>query len=148
VDEAIRDLAMIGLDRVGAVFPPSVVEAWAEAGGEIGTVGTRTPGETEAALLAGQATVVDVRGTAEWREGHIDGVPVIPTGHLLDHLDELPRDGELILHCRSGARSAIAASLLQREGFDNVTHMQGGWVAWTARGLPAVREDAGVGAGA
>jgi hydroxyacylglutathione hydrolase len=148
VAEAIQDLAMIGLDRVAAVFAPTVVETWAEAGGELGTVKTRTPGETEAALLAASATVLDVRGSAEWREGHIEGVDVIPTGHLLDRLDELPRDGELILHCRSAARSAIAASLLQRAGFDNVSHMQGGWLAWTARGLPAVHEDAGVGAGA
>jgi hydroxyacylglutathione hydrolase len=148
VEEAVRDLGMIGLDRVGGVVAPTVVDAWAESGGELGTVRTRTPGETEAALLAGEATVLDVRGTAEWRDGHIEGVGVIPTGYLLDHLDELPTRGELILHCQSGGRSAIAASLLKREGFDNVTHMQGGWAAWAARGLPGVREDAGVGAGA
>jgi len=41
------------------------------------------------------------------------------------------------------ARSAIATSLLQRAGFDNVTHMQGGFAAWEARGLPTVREDLG-----
>ncbi len=147
-DDAIRDLGMIGLDRVGAVFAPTVVHAWADAGGQLATVRTRSPGETEAALLAGEATVLDVRGTAEWRDGHIEGVDVIPTGYLLDHLDELPTDGELILHCQSGGRSAIAASLLQRAGFDNVTHMHGGWAAWAARGLPSVRETTGVGAGA
>ena len=143
VDEAVRDLAMVGLDDVGAVFAPTVIDAWAESGGEFGTIETRTPGEVEAALLADDAEVLDVRGTAEWRDGHLEGVDVIPTGYLLDHLDELPRRRDLVLHCQSGARSAIAASLLQRAGFENVAHMQGGFAAWEARGLPTVREDLG-----
>jgi len=142
VDEALRDLTMVGLDRVDAVFPPNVIDAWAESGGELGRIRMRTPGEVEAALLADEATVLDVRGTAEWREGHLEGVDVIPTGHLPDHLDDLPRHRDLILHCQSGARSAIATSLLDRAGFRNVTHMQGGYAAWEARGLPTVREPA------
>ncbi|MDT8367791.1 MAG: rhodanese-like domain-containing protein, partial [Longimicrobiales bacterium] len=151
VEEAVRDLALIGLDRVASVFAPGVVDGWAERGRPLGTVRTHSPEEVAEAIDAGRVTVLDVRGSTEWRAGHLAGVEFIPVGHLPHHLDELPRDRELILHCQGGARSAIAASLLQRAGFDNVSHMAGGYAAWAAEERPTVREegvaDAGGGSG-
>lgn len=139
--EAVRDLAMIGLDRVATTFPPSVIESWAAKGKPLATVELRDPDEVAARLDAAGATVLDVRGTAEWQEGHLPGVEVIPVGYLERNLDRLPRDGELILHCQSAGRSAIAASLLQRAGFDNVSHMAGGFAAWDAQDRPVVHEN-------
>lgn len=138
--EAVRDLAMIGLDRVATTFAPSVVDAWASAGGELGTVELRTPEEVEWRTDREDTTVLDVRGRTEWEAGHLPGVEAIPVGHLARHLDRIPRDGELILHCQSAGRSAIAASLLQRAGFTNVSHMAGGFAAWQAQGRPVVRD--------
>lgn len=140
--EAIRDLAMIGLDRVATTFTPSVVAGWARDGRALDTIDLRTPGEVADRLGSPDTRVLDVRGTTEWQEGHLDGVEVIPVGYLTRNLEQLPRDGELILHCQGGARSAIAASLLQRAGFDNVSHMAGGFGAWESQGLPVVRAHA------
>ena len=64
-------------------------------------------------------TVLDVRRTDEYDDGHLDGAVNIPLHQLLDHLHHVP-DGELRVHCASGARASIAASILDRAGFDVV----------------------------
>ena len=80
--------------------------------------------------------MVDVRGASEWQEGHLPAVPNIPVGDLLARRNELPRDRPLVLHCQSGARSAIAASVLQAAGMTNVVNLVGGYAEWVRRGLP------------
>ena len=74
--------------------------------------------------------VVDVRTEREWSEQRIDGSVNVPLSRLAERLDELPRDRPLVVHCASGYRSAIAASLLQREGFALVADLVGGIAAW------------------
>ena len=51
----------------------------------------------------------------------------------------MPRETPMLVHCAGGYRSSIAASLLQREGFTNVTELAGGLAAWEAGGLPVVK---------
>jgi len=87
-------------------------------------------------LSAGAVRVFDVRGQAEWEEGHIPGVANIPLGYLLDRLDAVPADEPVALHCQGGGRSAIAASLLKARGYDNVMNVRGGLGTWRASGLP------------
>jgi len=87
----------------------------------------------------GEAAVLDVRGRAEWEAGHLPGVANVPVGYLTEHLDELPRDRPLVVHCQAGARSAIAASVLQAHGFDNVVNLTGGYAAWARQALPVER---------
>ena len=146
IDNAVRDLAMIGLDRVAGYFTSDVLHAWVRDGQSLDTIPQLTPSEV-AMRMQGRATVLDVRGVVEWEAGHLPGAVNIPVGHLTDHLDELPTDTPLIVHCQSGARSAIAASVLRAQGFRNVVNMTGGFVAWEAAGLPVLRtHDATVGA--
>ncbi|MCL4544637.1 MAG: rhodanese-like domain-containing protein [Chloroflexi bacterium] len=85
------------------------------------------------------ALIVDVRELEEWIEGHVPGAKHIPLGRLAVKLHELPRDCELLLLCRSGNRSGVAVSLLQRHGFSNVCNVAGGIVAWERAGLPTQR---------
>jgi hydroxyacylglutathione hydrolase len=142
VEEAVRDLAMIGLDRVAGVFGADALEAWTAAGHALATVAQATPAEVASLLARDDATVVDVRGRAEWEAGHLPGVPNIPVGYLAERLDDLPTDRPLVVHCQSGARSAIAASVLRSRGLGNVVNLVGGYAAWQQAGLPVVREDA------
>jgi rhodanese-related sulfurtransferase len=74
--------------------------------------------------------IIDVREEWEWEENNI-GVKNIPLGSLPNRLDELEqyKDQELILHCRSGARSGQAQKFLQQQGFTNVRNLIGGIVA-------------------
>jgi hydroxyacylglutathione hydrolase len=104
---------------------------------------------TAAALaeqLGGPAppAVLDVRSESEWRDGRIDGSLNIPLGRLEERLEEVPRDRQVVVHCGSGYRSSIAASVLRRHGFDNVVDLVGGMEAWAAskaNGARTVRRD-------
>jgi hydroxyacylglutathione hydrolase len=137
VDEAVRDLAMIGLDRIAGYFSTDVVESWQAHHGKIETVPQISVEELNRILP--EATVVDVRGRAEWQAGHIPGVENIPVGYIADELENLPRDGKIVLHCQGGGRSAIAASVLRSHGFANVANLAGGYAAWDAAGYPTER---------
>lgn len=84
--------------------------------------------------------IVDVRSAAEWSDKHIDGVLNIPLNKLQERVSEVPKDKRLILHCLGGYRSMIAASILEENGFENLTDLVGGINAWTDAALPVVRE--------
>ena len=80
--------------------------------------------------------VIDVRTEREWtEEGRIEGSRNVPLAHLRERAQALPTDRELVVYCSSGYRSAIAASLLQRERF-RVADLVGGLAAWEAARLP------------
>jgi rhodanese-related sulfurtransferase len=85
--------------------------------------------------------VVDVRTHREWAMGHIPGAIHIPLSELPRRLEELPADGSLITQCASGARSAIAASLLLMAGASSVENLAGGIQAWTNAGLTLTTEE-------
>ena len=149
VDESVRDLAMIGLDRVTGYFGSEVVDQWAERGRELASIPQITVNELDQRVRDGDVTVLDVRGHAEWEAGHLPGVKNISLGFLSDRLEEIPRDRPLVVHCQSGARSAIATSVLRAKGFSNVVNLTGGFAAWQDAGHPVERSassDALVGA--
>lgn len=84
------------------------------------------------------AFILDVREPSEWNEAHIAGATLIPLGELVSRVNELPKDKEIVVVCRSGNRSAQARDLLVSEGFTQVTSMAGGLNQWKAAGYPTV----------
>ncbi|CAM3784246.1 Hydroxyacylglutathione hydrolase [Deinococcus saxicola] len=84
------------------------------------------------------AYILDVRAKSEYAAGHLPDAHQLHAGRLMTHLDELPRDQQIVVHCQGGARSAAAVSLLRAEGFDNVTELAGGYEAWANQAEPAV----------
>lgn len=76
--------------------------------------------------------IVDVRGLSEYNDGHIEGAEHIFVGSLQDNLDKISRDKQVVIHCQSGDRSAIAYSLLRRNGFDTIKNYSGGMKEWVA----------------
>ena len=139
IDEAVRDLAMIGLDRVAGYFGSTVIEQWAATGRNLDTVPQITTNELAERLQGGNMAVVDVRGRAEWEAGHLPTVPNIPLGYLSDRLAEIPPDKPVVVHCQTGGRSAIAASLLRAQGVSNVMNLAGGFASWQNAGHPIER---------
>jgi hydroxyacylglutathione hydrolase len=83
---------------------------------------------------------LDVRGYAEFNAGHIEDALNIHAGYLKDHIDKLPKDRKIVVHCAGGDRSAIAASLLKRNGYDNIYNLTCGMNGWKQAGLLIVSE--------
>ena len=76
--------------------------------------------------------LIDVRENDEFREGHLPGARGIGRGILEYHIaDEVPdTDTEIVLYCRGGNRSALAADALQTMGYSKVSSLRGGWREW------------------
>ncbi len=89
-------------------------------------------GEVTPAELAAMRDVlfIDVRETFEWDQGHLDGARLIPLGQLERNLDSIPKDRDVVLYCRSGARSAHALEMMRANGFARAKHLKGGFLAW------------------
>lgn len=82
--------------------------------------------------------ILDVRSKGEFQEAHIAGAKLIPLDDLQRRMDELPKDREILVVCRSGARSGMAAGQLVNAGF-KVSNLSGGLIAWSQRGLTLVK---------
>jgi len=79
-------------------------------------------------LLEQGAYVIDVREKEEWDAGHIVGAKLIPLSELRKRIDEIPKDQDVYLHCRSGQRSYNAVLALQNRGYKNVYNLSGGFI--------------------
>ena len=76
--------------------------------------------------------IVDVREPVEWDIVHLPGAVLIPKDRILsgEALAELPQNKPIVLHCKTGVRSAEALAALKKAGFSDATHLQGGVIAW------------------
>jgi rhodanese-related sulfurtransferase len=92
--------------------------------------------EAQRKVAAREAVMVDVREPGEWQAGHVADARHIPLGELAARLDELPRDQELLLFCRSGVRSDRATQFLRSQGYTQARNVTGGIIAWAQHGLP------------
>jgi rhodanese-related sulfurtransferase len=84
------------------------------------------------------AFILDVREPSEWNDAHIAGATLISLGELQSRVNELPKDKEIVVVCRSGNRSAQGRDILLNSGFTQVTSMAGGLNEWKAAGYPTV----------
>lgn len=137
--ELARDLAGIGLDHLAGCFDGDVVDAWRRSPGQLQTIPELTLAEVAGRVRgsgAGHDMVLDVRGPGEWEAGHIPGALNIPVGELEQRLDNIPPTRGLIVHCQTGARAAMAASILRARGFDDVRQFPGGFAEWQSAGQP------------
>ncbi len=136
VAEAQRQLARIGIDRL--------------AGAGIGDIASLAAGRAasypvaefeDLAAVWGRAglVVLDVRRPDEWQAGHLEGAAHIPLWEVERRTGEIP-DGEVWVHCASGFRAGIAASLLDRAGRP-VVHVDDDWQRARELGLPVTGEE-------
>jgi glyoxylase-like metal-dependent hydrolase (beta-lactamase superfamily II)/rhodanese-related sulfurtransferase len=128
-------LAAVGLKVRG--FLGGGMSAWRAEERAVARIEPIGP-EQLAERLAGDdpPLVLDVRGAGEYAEGHIAGSLHIPYGELTRRLDELPRDRVLATICKGGKRSGLAASVLEREGFETIHVARGGVGTWRDEGRP------------
>lgn len=92
-----------------------------------------TPVELKQRLDHGdQVTIIDVREPNEWQISNLEnyGSRLIPLGQFADHVNELNREEEIVLHCKMGGRSAKAYEILKKAGFTKIKNLKGGILAW------------------
>ena len=118
VDEAVRDLIRIGFDDIRGYATPATLAAFGETAGALERLDTIDMAEMERLRAQGDGLVLDVRGRAEYDAAHVDGALNIAHTRLHVRMDEVPKEKLLLVHCNSGGRSAAAASLLVRNGYD------------------------------
>ncbi len=134
--EATLRLGRIGFDRVIG-FLEGGADAWKGSDSVVAT--ERVDAETLQQELRQPSPplVLDVRNPGERLSGFLDESKSVPLGVLMSRLDEVPRDRRIVIHCATGYRSMVAASLLERVGYDDVADLVGGMEAWMAqRGAP------------
>ncbi|HEX7355600.1 MAG TPA: adenylyltransferase/sulfurtransferase MoeZ [Mycobacteriales bacterium] len=115
--------------------------AVSEEAAEAASGSTITAAELKAMVDGGEDPyIVDVREPAEFEIIRIPGSHLIPKGDIVsgDALASLPSDRKIVLHCKSGARSAEALAVLKQAGFRDAVHVQGGVLAWQAQVDPSL----------
>ncbi|BEK85698.1 adenylyltransferase/sulfurtransferase MoeZ [Nocardia seriolae] len=110
--------------------------------GQAAAIGsTITARELKEMLDAGKdVAIVDVREPVEWDIVRIDGATLMPKDRILsgEALAELPQNTPIVLHCKTGIRSAEALAALKNAGFSDATHLQGGIIAWANQVDPSL----------
>ncbi len=95
--------------------------------------------ELKSKLDAGEPLLVlDVREPHEYDICRLDGTTLIPLGQLPNRVNELNSADDIVVHCKSGMRSAKAVGFLQQAGFAKVKNLKGGILAWSDQIDPSV----------
>jgi hydroxyacylglutathione hydrolase len=134
-ESAVR-LGRIGFDHVAGYLKDGLHSL--ESRPDLIAFTERLSGQFAAELLSSSQPplAIDVRAPRERDQKYIAGSLGIPLNHLTENLEKLPKDRPLLVYCAGGYRSSIAASLLQRSGFDPVGEIAGGIAGWEAAKLP------------
>jgi len=133
--EARVRLARVGMEEVDGYLEDGMT-AWFRERLPVDTVPQITVQDLDRELTAGtdHIQLIDVRQPAEFEQGHIPHAMLKPLPKLTSMLDGLNQAGPVAVHCKSGYRSSIASSLLQRAGIGHVMNVIGGFDAWQACG--------------
>jgi hydroxyacylglutathione hydrolase len=143
VERLVRDLVRMGYDRVVAYSDEPTLHRYLDGGGESAHIPAVDFADLQARIGSSPAVVVDVRDRFEYADGHIPGAVNAPYTRLPGYLDSrIPTDCPLVVHCESGARSAIAAAWLAARGRE-VVYVDDDWTAWETAGGEVERGEGG-----
>lgn len=136
LDDLTRKLMRIGLDNIYGYIPST--KTWLETGGSVEKAKVITLAEFKPLLSEKDLEIIDVRNATEFNAGHIAGAKHVFVGTIPDNLDKISKNKKVVIHCQSGARAAIAYSLLAKNGYKNVLNYSGGMSEWINEGNPIV----------
>ncbi len=142
-DEKAYEAMTVHLHRIGydniIGYLYGGIATWQEAGFPIHQLWQISTEKLKREIEADQCEYLfDVRTSAEWEDGHIEQATHLPLTELLIQPPDIPKDKEVIVTCGMGYRGNIAASFLQRNGFEHVHSLAGGMAAWVNSGEPVV----------
>ena len=128
--DAQRQLQRIGFDSVVGALDGGM-DAWKSSGRELSTFETKDVEDmAEWILSAEPMTVVDARDEHEWTAGHVPGAVHLYVPDVAHHAAEIPTEAPVAVHCASGYRAGIAASLLEQAGLKRIIHVNGPYSDW------------------
>jgi hydroxyacylglutathione hydrolase len=142
VEEARLRLARVGIEDVRGYLAGGMV-AWQKAGLPVARTSQISPQELSERLRDRSIRaqdVLDVRREGEWQAGHIPDVKCTPLDTFAHRLPAIDESRPVAVHCKSGYRSIIACSLLERGGHHDLFNLAGGFDAWHNAGLPETTE--------
>jgi hydroxyacylglutathione hydrolase len=139
IEEARVRLARVGMESLAGYLAGGLA-AWKQAGLPVVRIEQISVEELHSRMRAGKVRVLDVRREPEWDAAHIEGAAWWPLDNFKVSAPEIDREAPLAVHCKSGYRSMIASSLLQRAGFNRVLNVVGGFDAWQGAKMPSVSE--------
>jgi hydroxyacylglutathione hydrolase len=128
--EAQLQLLRIGFDTIAGALDGGM-DAWRSSGRELSTFETVDVEDmAEWVLSAEPMTIVDARDEHEWTQGHVPGAVHIYVPDIPHRADEIPNQAPVAVHCASGYRAGIAASLLEQAGLTRIIHVNGPYSDW------------------
>ena len=135
-NEAAIRLGRIGFDHVAGYLQNGLLSLTSRPEKVAFTERLSAPFAAELLSSTNPPLAIDVRAPGERQQKHIANSQSIPLNRLTENLHTLPKDRPLLVYCAGGYRSSIAASLLQRAGFNSVAEIAGGLAAWESAKLP------------
>jgi rhodanese-related sulfurtransferase len=139
IEEASLRLSRVGIEDMRGYLAGGI-PAWEEAGLPLVATAQISAEDLHRKLREGSARVLDVRRDGEWHAGHIAQAHHLALDNFPRGLPNVDDATPLAVHCKSGYRSMIACSLLERAGHRNIVNVKEGFDAWHAAGLPEVTE--------
>lgn len=142
IEEARLRMARVGIEDLRGYLDGGVA-GWEKAGLPMAKTAEISAQELNQKLCEGSwraDDVLDVRREGEWQAGHIADVRCRALDSFPQRLPTIDLDRPVAVHCKSGYRSIIACSLLERAGHRNVVNLIGGFDAWHGAGFPEVAE--------
>ena len=124
-EEVVTRLARVGFDN-SLGYLQGGIKGWLQAGKDIDTIDFVEATEFADRVRNQKLFVIDVRKPGEFQSEHVKDAINIPLDFLNLHMAEIPKEGEVYLHCAGGYRSMIAASILKARGWDNLIDIRGG----------------------
>ncbi len=126
--EVITRLARVGYDHTIG-FLQGGFEAWKQAGKEVDTIQTVSAEELARHMQKGKVNILDVRKESEYNNEHIENAANLPLDHINENMGRIDAGKTYYVHCASGYRSMIFASIMKARGFHNIIDVKGGFKA-------------------
>jgi hydroxyacylglutathione hydrolase len=142
VAESRLRLSRVGIEKVTGYLDDGIA-GWSRAGLPVEQTSQISVEQLHDLMLEDRdgVAVIDVRRSAEWQVGHVAHALHRPLDRLPSTVEDLDKSKPVAVYCKGGYRSAIAASLLQRAGFEQVMNVIGGFDAWSACLLPIITDE-------
>ena len=135
-EETVKRLARVGYDNTIGYLKGGF-DAWKNSKKEIDTIDTIDLDEFVATYNEDSTiNILDVRKPGEWSSEHIDGAQHFALDYINKNMSEIDKDKKYFMHCRSGFRSTVAASILKARGFQKLINVQGAYADISASTIP------------